>query len=101
VLKVQADTLTAIDGGDLTCLVLRDLSAAFDTVNHEVLVKSLKIIYGVPWCCASLVSLIHEWSSPVCQVENESIVDDSVAQLALWRALGVSTRPNTALSSCC
>ena len=36
VLKVLSDILLAIDSGDLSALVLLDLSAAFDTVDHDV-----------------------------------------------------------------
>ena len=34
VLRVFSDLLTAVDGGDVAVLVLLDLSAAFDTVDH-------------------------------------------------------------------
>ena len=34
-LKVLSDILLAIDAGDLSALVLLDLSAAFDTVDHN------------------------------------------------------------------
>jgi len=37
VLKVVSDILYAIDNGDLSVLALLDLSAAFDTVDHESL----------------------------------------------------------------
>jgi hypothetical protein len=39
VLKVLSDMLLAIDSGDLSALVLLDLSAAFDTVDHEILLR--------------------------------------------------------------
>ena len=41
VLHVLAEILTAADRGDLSALVLRDLSAAFDTVDHDVMFKRL------------------------------------------------------------
>ena len=38
VLKVLSDILLAIDAGDLSALVLLDLSAAFDMVDHDILI---------------------------------------------------------------
>jgi len=50
VLHVLSEILTAADRGDFSALVLLDLSAAFDTVDHEVLLKRLDISYGVTGC---------------------------------------------------
>ena len=47
VLKVLGDILRAVDSGDLACLTLLDLSAAFDTVDHETLLRRLKESYGL------------------------------------------------------
>ena len=44
-LKVLSDILLAIDDGDLSALVLLDLSAAFDTVDHYTLLRRLDITY--------------------------------------------------------
>jgi len=47
VLKVLSDILLAIDSGDLSALVLLDLSAAYDTVDHDILIRRLKTSYGL------------------------------------------------------
>ena len=47
VLKVLADTLLALDSGDLAMLTLLDLSAAFDSVDHDTLLKRLQKSYGL------------------------------------------------------
>jgi len=46
-LKVQNDILQATDSGKSTILVLLDLSAAFDTVDHEVLLNRLSEQFGI------------------------------------------------------
>jgi len=50
VLHVLSEIQTAADQGDFSALVLLDLSAAFDMVDHEVLLKRLDISYGVTGC---------------------------------------------------
>ena len=47
VLKVLADILLALDSGDLAALVLLDLSAAFDSVDHDTLLQRLRTSYGL------------------------------------------------------
>ena len=44
-LKVLSDILLAIDAGDLSALVLLDMSAAFDTVDYTILLRRLKVSY--------------------------------------------------------
>ncbi len=41
ILRVQNDILMALDKGKVVMLVLLDLSAAFDTIDHELLLKRL------------------------------------------------------------
>ena len=46
-MKVHNDILRDMDQRKVTFLVLLDLSAAFDTVNHDILLRRLKSDFGV------------------------------------------------------
>ena len=46
-LRVQNDILCAMDNQNVTLLLLLDLSAAFDTVSHSILIKRLRDRVGV------------------------------------------------------
>ena len=48
-LKVKTDLLMAMDKGQVTLLVLLDLSSAFDTVEHEILLERLRSTVGLRW----------------------------------------------------
>ena len=54
VLKVLSDILLGIDTSDLSALVLLDLSAAFDMVDHHILLQRLEHSYGI-------TGLVHQW----------------------------------------
>jgi len=45
-MKVTGDILRILNGGDLVTLALLDLSAAFDTVDHDVMLHRLRVSYG-------------------------------------------------------
>ena len=47
VLKIVSDILCAADRGDATCLCLLEMSAAFDTVDHDILVERLEKAFGL------------------------------------------------------
>ena len=54
ILNVQNDIIASLDVGKCTVLGSLDLSAAFDTVDHHILLKGMRHIYGIDdtaWCC--------------------------------------------------
>jgi len=67
VLKVVADLLTAADRGEVTFLSLLDLSAAFDTVDHDILIDRLYHAFGLrdqvlSWITSFITGRIHRGS---------------------------------------
>ena len=52
--EMASDILCAADRGDVTFLCLLDLSAAFETVDHDILVNNLERAFG-------LRELVLEW----------------------------------------
>ena len=46
-LKVQNDITRGLDGGKAAMLVLLDLSAAFDTIEVDILISTLSNYFGV------------------------------------------------------
>ena len=55
-MRVQNDILEAIDGGKCVFLVLLDLSAAFDTVSHDILLDRLSTDSGISGSALSWIS---------------------------------------------
>ena len=53
-LKVQSDILMSMDCQEITLLVLLDLSAAFDTINHQILLNVLGNDFGI-------IGSAHKW----------------------------------------
>ncbi len=47
ILKVQNDILVAIDNRKCVVLLLLDMSAAFDTVDHELLLQRMFKRFGI------------------------------------------------------
>ena len=46
-LRVYNDLLLAVDAGDAAVLVLLDFSAAFDTIDHSILLRRLESTFGI------------------------------------------------------
>jgi len=50
ILHVTSELLMAVDHGDFAALILLDLSAAFDTVDHDILIERLQTSFGIDGC---------------------------------------------------
>ena len=46
-IKVVNDLLIAMDQGNVSILTLLDLSSAFDTIDHDILLERLSSLYGI------------------------------------------------------
>ena len=79
VLKIQSNLLILMDKRENTVLLLLDLSAAFDTINHSLLLNKLKESYNITgvvlkWIKSYLLDrkfmvLINRSSSFECSLE--------------------------------
>jgi len=60
VTKVYNDLLLAADEGDVSALRLLDLTAAFNTVDHDLLMCRLKRQFESTWSRPPVVQLVPE-----------------------------------------
>ena len=65
-LRVYNDTIKSIDQKKVVALILLDLSAAFDTINHKILLKRLSSKYGVS-------SVALKWFSSYIQNRQQKV----------------------------
>ena len=64
-LKVKNDILLNMNKQHVTILVSLDLSAAFDTVDHSILLNIIIVKTWFEWHCPCLVSILFVWPFPV------------------------------------
>ena len=67
IVKVTNDILRALDKRQCVVLVLLDLSAAFDTIDHEVFLKRLNEDFGIS-------GNVNEWMRSYLKNRSQSIV---------------------------
>ncbi|WP_419629649.1 reverse transcriptase domain-containing protein, partial [Thiolapillus sp.] len=75
-LKITNDILLALDSGNVSLLTLLDLSAAFDTIDHCILLDRLQHMYGISGTALS-------WFSSYLTNRTQSvIVNDHISQVS-------------------
>ena len=85
-LTITKDILLSLDGGDKVFLLLLDLSAAFDTVNHSLLLSRLENSFGIT---RTVLQWFHSYLSGRCQFVEINDTKSSVRDVtwAFRRAL--------------
>ena len=72
-LKIHNDLLLAMDRGEVTSIILLDLSAAFDTVDHSILLTRLQNWFG-------LDGLSLDWFSSYLSLRSQAVsINDSIS----------------------
>ena len=72
-LKIHNDLILAMDRGEVTSLILLDLSAAFDTVDHSILLTRLQNWFG-------LDGLSLDWFSSYPSLRSKAVsINDSIS----------------------
>ena len=71
-LRITNDALRAADDKMATVLVALDLSAAFDTINHDILIRRLRSCYGITGMALALLSSYLENRLQVVRVGKQT-----------------------------
>ena len=72
-LKIHNDLILAMDRGEVTSLILLDLSAAFDTVDHSILLTRLQNWFG-------LSGLSLDWFTSYLSSRSQAVsINDSIS----------------------
>jgi len=88
VLRVMSGILDALNKGDFAVLTLLDLSAAFDTVDHVILLRHLKTTYGITHC-TSLVHFLPPREKVVCTLQRIQFNSNIVT---VWSSTRIGSR---------
>lgn len=81
-LRIQNDLLLAMDKQQVTALVLLDLSAAFDTVDHKILLHRLEGWFGIS---GNALKILSSYLSS----RSQSVLVDGVSSSSLPLSTGV------------
>ena len=82
VTRVHNDILRSIDNGKCVFLVLLDLSAAFDTVSHDILLKRLQSRFGISGSA-------HEWIASYLNHRSQCVQANSTTSDSVTLKYGV------------
>ena len=81
-LKVVNDLLLAVDSGDAAVLALLDQSAAFDTIDHTILLNRLR-------CCFGLSGAVFSWFKSYLSGRRQSVSISGINSIAVSLLFGV------------
>ena len=88
-LKVLSDILSSADRGYVTLLGLLDMSAAFDTVDHDILLHRLEESFGLSGSVLNwLSSFLHSRTQQVIFYEIASMIADVTSGVPQGSVLG-------------
>ena len=94
--KVKADILKAMDNQEVTCLVLLDLSAAFDTVDHKILLERLENYFGIKSIALQWIELYLTKQSQRVVIGDMNMTGAKSESISfkVWCATGQCLGPN-------
>ena len=73
-LKVKNDLISAIENQEIACLVLLDLSTAFDTVDNGILLQQMTNLFGITGPVkAWIASYLTDWTQEVKAGSSKSL----------------------------
>ena len=84
-LRVWSDVLTSADVREVTLLGLLDLSAAFDCVDHDILLHGLEVAFG-------LTNTALEWIRSFLTDRTQQVSYCGRLSRTVWRAPRVGAR---------
>ena len=81
-IRVKNDIMMAVDGKKAVVLVLLDLSAAFDTIDHALLFSRLEYMFGLTGC-------VLQWFRSYLRRCSQSVLIHEAISEALCLLFGV------------
>ena len=65
-LKVKTNVIRALENQEVACLILLDLSTAFDTIDHNTLLRRLETRFAVTDTGTQLAKILPYQQNPGC-----------------------------------